>query len=104
MSTESMPRTVIWWGVAIALAGGLLVAAAPYALTAWWGANTAEWSAATVVFEVVLAIARTTLAPLGAALIAAGLVMHYVDRRLRGDRIADRPHRWRFPNAEEAER
>ncbi|WP_430645274.1 hypothetical protein [Agromyces sp. GXS1127] len=104
MTTESMPKTVIWWGIAIALAGGFLIAAAPYALSAWWAVNTAEWSAAVVVVEIILAIARTTLAPLGAALIAAGLVMVYVDRRLRGDRIADRPHRWRFPSAEEVER
>lgn len=102
MSTESMPKVVIGWGVAIALAGGLLVASAPHALTAWWGVNTAEWNAAQLAFEGILAIARTTLAPLGAALIAAGLVMIYVDRRLQGDRIADRPRRWRFPNGEDA--
>ncbi len=102
MSTEPIPRVVIGWGVAIALAGGLLVASAPHALTAWWGVNTAEWNAAQLAFEAILAIARTTLAPLGAALIAAGLVMIYVDRRLKGDRIADRPRRWRFPSPEDA--
>lgn len=87
--------------MAIALAGGLLVASAPQALTAWWAVNTAEWNAAQLAFEAVLAIARTTVAPLGAALIAAGLVMIYVDRRLQGDQIADRPRRWRFPSAED---
>ena len=39
----------------------------------------------------------TVVAPLGAALIAGGVVMVYIDLRLRGDGISDRPRRWRFP-------
>ena len=62
MSTESMPKVVIGWGVALAVAGGLLVASAPHALTAWWGVNTAEWHTAQLAFEGLLAIARTILA------------------------------------------
>ncbi|WP_173921707.1 hypothetical protein [Agromyces sp. Marseille-P2726] len=92
-----MPRTVIWVGVGVGLAGGILVAAAPLTLSAWWAPNTDEWYSALGVLEIVVAIARTLLAPLGAALVAGGLVMVYIDRRLRGDRIADRPRRWRFP-------
>jgi len=98
MTTESMPNTVTWWGAGIALGGALLVAAAPTALTAWWAPNTQDWQSAIIVFEMVLAIARTLLAPLGAALIAAGLVMRYLDRRLAGEQLADRPRRWRWPD------
>ena len=99
MSIDSMPMRVIWWGVGIALGGALLVAAAPTAFTAWWAPNTQEWQSPLMLFEIVLAIARTLFAPLGAALIAAGLVMRYIDRRLRGEHIADRPRRWRWPDA-----
>lgn len=102
MSVESMPGTVIWSGAALALAGGVLVATAPLALNAWWAPNTEEWYSALGLLEMVVAIARIVLAPLGAALIAGGLVMVYVDRRLRGDRISDRPRRWRFPPPEDA--
>ncbi|GAA1527453.1 hypothetical protein BJ978_001430 [Agromyces terreus] len=98
MSIESMPRTVILWGAGVAVVGGLLVAAAPQVLEAWWAPNTDEWYSAAGIFEILIAIARTVLAPLGAALIAAGVVMHYVDRRLKGDNIADRPRRWRWPD------
>jgi hypothetical protein len=51
-----------------------------------------------MVFDIAMQIARTLLAPLGAALIAAGIVMRYIDRRLKGDHIADRPRRWRWPD------
>ncbi|RXZ51859.1 hypothetical protein [Agromyces binzhouensis] len=97
-----MPKTVIWAGVGVALAGGILVATAPLALNAWWAPNTTEWLSAIGVLEIVVAIARTVLAPLGAALIAGGLVMVYIDRRLRGDGISDRPRRWRFPPPQDA--
>jgi hypothetical protein len=97
MSTESMPKTVTWWGVGIAVGGALFIAAAPTALNAWWAPNTEEWQSALVVFEIFLVIARTLFAPLGAALIAAGLVMRYIDLRLKGEHISDRPRRWRWP-------
>lgn len=102
MSVESMPKTVIWAGVGVAVAGGILVATAPLALNAWWAPNTEEWLSAIGVLEMVVVIARTVLAPLGAALIAGGLVMVYIDRRLRGDGISDRPRRWRFPPPQDA--
>jgi hypothetical protein len=98
MSTESMPATVIWWGVGTAVGGALLIATAPSVLNAWWAPNTEEWLSVIFVFEMVLQIARTLLPPLGAALIAAGLVMRYIDRRLAGEHIADRPRRWRWPD------
>ncbi|RXZ71852.1 hypothetical protein [Agromyces albus] len=93
-----MPRTVTLWGVAIVVTGGLLVATAPAAVGAWWAPNTDEWYSAVGIFEIIIGLARTVLAPLGAALIAAGVVMRYVDRRLTGDNISDRPRRWRWPD------
>jgi hypothetical protein len=98
MSIESWPRTVTIWGVVIALLGGVLIAVVPTAVNIWWVPNTEPWSLATEVFEIILDLARTLLAPLGAALIAAGLVMRYVDRRLTGETISDRPRRWRWPD------
>ncbi|MCD1572243.1 hypothetical protein [Agromyces mediolanus] len=99
MTVESMPKTVISWGIGIALLGGILIATAPFLVSGpWWAVNTEEWSLVIGVYEIVMALARALLAPLGAALIAAGLVMKYLDRRLAGERIADRPRRWRFPD------
>lgn len=98
MSIEAMPKTVTWWGVGVALGAALFIVAAPSALYAWWTPNTLEWQLAFVVLDIVIQIARTLLAPLGAALVAAGLVMRYIDRRLAGDGIADRPRRWRWPD------
>jgi 4-amino-4-deoxy-L-arabinose transferase-like glycosyltransferase len=97
MSTESMPTRVIWWGVGVAIGGALLIIAVPGALNAWWAPNTEQWQSAFVVVAIIQEIARFTLPPLGAALIAAGIVMRYIDRRLTGERIADRPRRWRWP-------
>lgn len=98
MSTDSMPATVTWWGVGAALAGALFIVIAPAAFHAWWTPNTQNWEAAIMVFDITMQIARTVLAPLGTALIAAGLVMRYIDRRLKGEHIADRPRRWRWPD------
>jgi len=98
MSTDSMPATVTWWGVGAALGGALFIVAAPAAFNAWWTPNTQDWQAAIMVFDIAMQIARTLLAPLGAALIGAGLVMRYIDRRLKGEHIADRPRRWRWPD------
>lgn len=99
MSTESMPSTVTWWGVGIAAAGALLVAFAPTTLILVVAPNTEQWQSAYVLIDALVQIARTLLAPLGAALIAAGLVMRYLDRRLQGERIADRPRRMRWPDS-----
>lgn len=102
MNVESMPKAVIWSGVGACLVGGILLIVGPTALNAWWAPNTDAWQSAYWVFDAVLTLARLVLAPLGAALIGAGLVMVYVDARLRGERIADRPRRWRFPPPEDA--
>ncbi|MFE5670787.1 hypothetical protein ACFQ58_04160 [Agromyces sp. NPDC056523] len=101
MSIESMPRNVIWAGIGIGVVGGVLVATAPLALSLWWMPNTEDWLSAGAVMETLIVVARTLLAPFGAALVAAGLVMLYIDKRLRGEAIADRPRRWRFPPPEE---
>jgi hypothetical protein len=97
MAVETMPTRVIWWGVGVSIGGALLIIAFPGALNAWWAPNTDQWQSALFVFMTIQEIARVTLPPLGAALIAAGLVMRYVDRRLAGERIADRPRRSRWP-------
>ncbi|WP_306894701.1 hypothetical protein [Agromyces albus] len=96
-----MPSTVIWWGVVTAIGGALFITFAPTALNLMMVPNTDQWQSAYVVLDALIQIARTLLAPLGAALIAAGLVMRYLDRRLQGERIADRPRRMRWPDSRE---
>ena len=103
MHIESMPKTVIWAGVGACLVGGILIATGPLVVNSWWVPNTESWQSMTQLLNVIVLLARNLLAPVGAALIGAGLVMVYVDGRLRGERISDRPRRWRFPPPEEAE-
>lgn len=98
MTTDSMPKTVIWWGVGTAVGGALLIAIAPPILNVVMQPNTPAWSLAVDTLLLVLNVAQAVLPPLGAALIAAGLVMKYIDARLRGERIADRPRRMRWPD------
>ena len=97
MSTEAMPGRTIGWGVVIAVAGAVLILVAPTVLSAVLTPNTEQWASAYYALDLVLGVTRVLLPPLGAALIAAGLVMKYLDRRLQGDGIADRPRRWRWP-------
>ncbi|WP_308798903.1 hypothetical protein [Agromyces silvae] len=103
MRLDSMPTTTIWWGIGLAVGGALLIAISPPILNAMFLPNSPEWSTAAELLNLVLTIARAVLPPLGAALIAAGLVMKYVDARLRGERIADRPRRWRWPDQRDAD-
>lgn len=98
MRLDSMPKTTIWWGIGLAVGGALLIAISPPILNVMFLPNSLEWSTAAQILDLVLTIARAVLPPLGAALIAAGLVMRYVDARLQGERIADRPRRWRWPD------
>ena len=101
MSTESMPSTVIWWGIGTAVGGALFISFAPPALHLVLAPNMDQVQSAYVVLDALVQIARTLLAPLGTALIAAGLVMRYLDRRLQGEPIADRPRRMRWPDSRE---
>lgn len=98
MSTETMPTTVIWWGAATAFAGSLVTVVAPSTVSLFAIPNSEQWHSAVMTMEVLVQIVKVLLPPLGAALIAAGLVMRYLDRRLQGERIADRPRRWRWPD------
>ncbi|MDQ0894390.1 hypothetical protein [Agromyces ramosus] len=98
MSTETMPTTVIWWGAGTAVGGALVIVLTPMAMYVMVPPNTEQWQSAIMTMDVLVQVARAVLPPLGAALIAAGLVMRYIDRRLQGERIADRPRRWRWPD------
>lgn len=97
MSVKTMPGAVMAWGIGVAIGGAVLIAVVPMAIYTVVPPNTQQWQAVYVAFDLVMQIARTSLPPLGAALIGAALVMRYLDRRLTGDSIADRPHRWHFP-------
>ncbi|QAY74044.1 hypothetical protein ET445_12555 [Agromyces protaetiae] len=101
MSTETMPKAVIWWGIGLLVGGALLIVGAPTLAALFFASNTGEWQSVYAAIDLVVGIARVSLPPLGAALIAAGLVMQYLDKRLAGESILDRPRRWHFPPAPE---
>lgn len=101
MSIETMPKATIWWGIALSIGGALLIVLAPLLSALLLASSTGEWQSVYAGIDVVVSVVRVILPPLGAALIAAGLVMHYLDRRLAGESILDRPRRWHFPPAPE---
>ncbi len=98
---DRMPRATLWWGIALLFGGGALIVLAPTVLNLLVTPNTESWQGAYWLLDTLLSVLRVTLAPLGAALIAASLVMRYVDRRLGGLRGDDRPRRWYFPPSAE---
>lgn len=93
---DRMPRATLLWGVALLLGGGLLIVLAPTIVNLLITPNTESWQATYLFVDTVISVLRVTIAPLGAALVAASLVMRYLDRRLGGG-PAERPRRWYFP-------
>ncbi|KRC61255.1 hypothetical protein ASE14_10130 [Agromyces sp. Root81] len=93
---DSMPKRTLWWGIGLALAGGVLAAFVQPVLysTAWLNTEPGQ----TVLYFGLLAfdLLNTLVIPLGTSLIAASLVMFYLRGR---SRLADaeRPKRWVLP-------
>ncbi|MCI2959633.1 hypothetical protein MN032_18265 [Agromyces atrinae] len=98
-AVDRAPRTVLIWGIVIAVGGSLLISAAPMVVNGIMVPNTVEWHSVYLVMELVLTVARAVLPMLGVSLIAASIVMRYIDTRLAGEGIADRPRRWTFPDS-----
>jgi predicted Na+-dependent transporter len=73
------PKVIVWWGIAVAVGGALLVVLVPWVLNMLIG-NSQGQQDFQVIVQTVLQVAASVLPPLGAALIAAGIVMTYVER------------------------
>ncbi|MRG59277.1 hypothetical protein GE115_05245 [Agromyces sp. CFH 90414] len=94
---DPMPTTVLWWGIGLLVGGALLLVFAADVLNAVMTPNTEAWSFAYAFLAKVLSVLEVTLPPLGAALIAASLVMRYLDRRLAAGEPGNGALRWVFP-------
>jgi heme/copper-type cytochrome/quinol oxidase subunit 1 len=79
-SSRLRPKVVIWWGIAVAVGGALLVVLAPWVLGTAISFRSQGEQDFLVTMNVILDVARSVLPPLGGALIAAGIVMLYVER------------------------
>lgn len=98
---DRMPDTTMIWGIALLVGGALLIVFAPLVLTVLATPNSQAWQFGYLAIDTMVQILRQAIAPLGAALVGASLVMRYVDRRLSaGDRL-ERPHRLVFPRRED---
>jgi len=99
MQNDSMPRKTLWWGVGLSVGGAILAMTTPPLLAMTLPLDTTAGQTAFFAFETAFSVIRQLAVPLGAALIGAALVMSYVDRRLRGEGIGDRPKRGLLPDA-----
>ena len=79
------PKVVLWWGIALTVAGALLTVPIPQigiAAVVQPGSDVNVDQGLLTVLEVVVRIIGQVVAPLGVALIGASLVMAYVGRLL----------------------
>jgi Na+/proline symporter len=83
-SSRLRPRVVIWWGIAVAVGGALLVLLVPWALFAIVSFRSQGEQDFLVTVDTILQVAKSVLPPLGGALIAAGIVMAYIERLFSG--------------------
>ncbi|MFP3464619.1 hypothetical protein [Leifsonia sp. SIMBA_070] len=83
--TRLRPKVVLWWGIALTLAGLLLTTLLPqlgYALTLQHDASTGVDQGFLVGIDLVVRLIAQVVPPLGIALIGASVVMAYVRRVL----------------------
>lgn len=83
MESKLRPKVVLWWGVALTLAGVLLTILVPqlgYAVVVQPDSATGVDQGLLVVLDLVVRIIGQVLTPLGVALIGASVVMAYVGR------------------------
>lgn len=92
---DPAPMRFVWWGIALIVGGAVIYAFAPEWLLALYSPNTEQWNTLYTIVGGVLDFGRWVLPPLGAALLAGGLVMRYLDRRL-GEQADEAPARWHW--------
>ena len=94
-----MAKKTLWWGIALVVGGAIFIVMTPPLLPLIVPLETEAGQVAYFALIAALDVVRELVLPVGAALIGAALVMLYVDRRLRDERISDRPERWLLPDA-----
>ena len=94
-----MPKKTLWWGVALVVGGAIFIVTTPPLLPMILPLDTEAGQIAYFALIAALDVVRELVLPVGAALIGAALVMFYVDRRIRDERLGDRPERWLLPDA-----
>jgi hypothetical protein len=78
VSMQGAPTRVLIWGIVIAVAAIALTLFVPNPADWVWLGRTGSGETARIALELVMRIARDIAAPLGAALIAAAIVLGYI--------------------------
>jgi Na+/proline symporter len=84
MIRESMrvePKTVLLWGVGLALGGAALMTLIPWIVFSIGTNEQSQVFAGPI--SVFISLVREIIVPLGTGLIAAGIVMGYLKRKVR---------------------
>jgi Na+/proline symporter len=76
-----LARTVLWWGIGLAVVGALLIVFVPAIADSLNIGATEEGQTVRIGIELAIRVARELLPPLGAAFIAAALVMGFIQAR-----------------------
>ncbi|HEY9365001.1 MAG TPA: hypothetical protein VIP55_00075 [Agromyces sp.] len=94
---DSMPKRTLWWGIGVSIGGAVMAAfSQPLMFAGNWGNTEAGQIWLTLLLLLIDLLNRFVL-PLGAALIAASLVMFYI--RGRSPLLTpERPKRWVLPD------
>ncbi|MFE4951359.1 hypothetical protein ACFQ9V_14765 [Leifsonia sp. NPDC056665] len=85
MESKLRPRVVLWWGIALTVAGVLLAMLMPqlaYTAVQQPSAATGVDQALLALLDLVVRVIGEVMTPLGVALIGASVVMAYVGRLL----------------------
>lgn len=77
-SMQGAPARVLWWGIVLAVVGAALVVLVPVFLDQLGLGSDQQGQTIRVWLELGLRVIRELLVPLGAALIAAGIVMAFI--------------------------
>ena len=92
-SMEGAPGKVLGWGIVLAVLGALLVVLVPWILDLLGVGSVPQGQELRVGLELALRVVRELLVPLGAALVAAGIVMGFI--RAQYPRRESVRHNWR---------
>ena len=87
MESKLRPKVVLWWGIALTVAGLLLAMLMPqlaYTAVQQPSAASGVDQALLTLLDLVVRVIGQVMAPLGVALIGAAVVMQYVGRLLAG--------------------
>jgi hypothetical protein len=87
------PKLALWWGIALTVLGALIATFAPGAVISLVQAQGGDPQLLTGVIVIASSLITQLVLPLGCALIAAAVIMFYIDWRLNMSGPEDRPKR-----------